>query len=77
MVNDILAFICILTIMPVLRSLVSIFPSLVACLVRSKECFNLESSVKLSRSRDIIALAMFLPFCLLASRFNLCGEGLM
>ncbi len=77
MINDILAFICILTIMPVLRSLVSIFPSLVACLVRSKECFNLESSVKLSRSRDIIALAMFLPFCLLASRFNLCGEGLM
>ena len=77
MVKDILAFISILTVMTVLRSLVSIFPSLVACLVRSKECFNLESSVKLSRSRDIIATAMILPFCLLASSFDLCGEGLM
>ena len=62
--------------MLVLRSLVSIFPSLVACLVRAKECFNLEASVKLSRSRDIIATVMVLPFCLLMNRFDIIGTGL-
>ena len=76
MASDILSFISILTVMLVLRSLVSIFPSLVACLVRAKECFNLESSVKLSRSRDIIALTMIMPFCLVVNRFGLCGSGL-
>ena len=76
MVTDILSFISILTAMLVLRSLVSIFPSLVACLVRAKECFNLEASVKLSRSRDIIATVMVLPFCLLMNRFDIIGTGL-
>ena len=61
--------------MLVLRSLVSIFPSLVACLVRAKECFNLEASVKLSRSRDILASVMVLPFCLLVNRFDVIGTG--
>ena len=75
MVTDILSFISILTAMLVLRSLVSIFPSLVACLVRAKECFNLEASVKLSRSRDIIATVMVLPFCLLMNRFDIIGTA--
>ena len=44
--TEILSFISVLIIMLLLRSLVSIFPSLVACLVRSKESFNLEASVK-------------------------------
>ena len=61
--------------MLVLRSLVSIFPSLVACLVRAKECFNLEASVKLSRSRDILASVMILPFCLIVNRFDVIGTG--
>ena len=76
MVTDILSFISILSAMLVLRSLVSIFPSLVACLVRAKECFNLEASVKLSRSRDILASVMVLPFCLLVNRFDVIGTGL-
>ena len=75
MVTDILSFISILSAMLVLRSLVSIFPSLVACLVRAKECFNLEASVKLSRSRDILASVMILPFCLIVNRFDVIGTG--
>ena len=77
MVTDILSFISILSAMLVLRSLVSIFPSLVACLVRAKECFNLEASVKLSRDRNLLAWAMILPFCLVTYRFDLFGKGFM
>ena len=75
--TEILSFISVLIIMLLLRSLVSIFPSLVACLVRSKESFNLEASVKLSRNRDLLALAMIVPFCLVAMRFRFKGVGMI
>ena len=60
-------FICIL----LLRRFVDIFPSLIACLVRWKESVNLDASVQLSRDRDIMSLAMVMPFCLTAERFSL------
>lgn len=63
--------------MLLLKNLVTIFPSLVACLVRSKECFNLEASVKLSRDRDLIAMAMVLPACLIADRYGFLQKGLL
>ena len=75
--TEILSFISVLIIMLLLRSLVSIFPSLAACLVRSKESFNLEASVKLSRNRDLLALAMIVPFCLVAMRFRFKGVGMI
>ena len=59
--------ICILP----LRRFVGIFPSLIACLVRWKESVNLDASVQLSRDRDLMAIAMVLPFCLTAGRFSL------
>ena len=77
MLKDILITISVLTAMLLLRSIVSIFPSLAACMARTKECFNLESSVKLSRDRDLLAWAMILPFCLLTYSFNLFGTGFM
>jgi hypothetical protein len=46
-------------------------------MARTKECFNLESSVKLSRDRDLLAWAMILPFCLLTYSFDLFGTGFM
>ena len=60
-------FICI---MP-LKRFVGIFPSLMACIVRWKESVNLDASVKLCRDRDIMAIAMVMPFCLTADRFAL------
>ena len=59
--------ICILP----LRRFVGIFPSLMACLVRWKESINLDASVQLSRDRDIMAMAMVMPFCLTAGKFSL------
>ena len=59
--------ICILP----LRRFVGIFPSLMACLVRWKESINLDASVQLSRDRDIMAIAMVMPFCLTAGKFSL------
>ena len=77
MLNNILITVSILAAMLLLKSIVSIFPSLAACMARSKECFNLEASVKLSRDRNLLAVAMILPFCLVTYRFDLFGIGFM
>jgi hypothetical protein len=58
-----------------LRRLVNILPSLLACLIRGKESLNLEASVKLSRDRDALALAMIIPFCLATFRYRLYFPG--
>ena len=71
MLLDILTLLSLLLMMLQLRRLVSIFPSMMACLVRGKESFNLEASVKLSIQRDSIALSLIIPFCLIATRFHL------
>ena len=71
MVFNTVTFISIILAMLSLKSLVSIFTSLAACLIRSKESFNLEASVKLSRSRDAVSLAMVAPFCLLAAKYRM------
>ena len=59
-------FICVLP----MRRFVGIFPSLMACIVRWKESVNLDASVQLSRDRDIMAIAMVMPFCLTAGKFD-------
>jgi hypothetical protein len=48
-----------------LKKLVGVFPSLMACLIRSKESLNLEASSQLSRDRNILAMSMILPFYLI------------
>ena len=67
---DALALISIIFTMFLLKTIVEILPSVVACLIRWKENINIESSVRLSRDRDFSAIAMLLPFCLLAFRFR-------
>ncbi len=71
MLFDSLALFSLIVVLLLLRRLVNVFPSLIACLWRGKECFNLESSVKLARDRDIVAVAMVIPFCLAVFRFRL------
>ena len=62
MLFNILALISLLIILMMLRKLVGVFPSLVACLVRAKESINLEASAQLSRDRNFIATALVIPF---------------
>ncbi len=71
MLFNILASLSILVAVILLKKMVIIFPSLLACLMRWKESVNLESSVKHSHDRDIFAIAMVIPFCLTAERFRL------
>lgn len=44
MLFDILVVVSLLVTLLLLRRLVNVYPSLIACLWRAKECFNLESS---------------------------------
>lgn len=75
MLFDTLALLSFLIVLLLLKRLVDIYPSLVACLIWWKESFNLEASVKLARDRDMLALAMVVPFCLVAFRFRLYSPG--
>lgn len=60
-----------------IRKLVNIIPSLISCLLRWKEAFNLEYSVKLSRDRDIIYYILIIPFCLTVDRYRLYSPDFM
>ncbi len=71
MLFDILAFISVLAAILLLKRLVNLLPSLTACAVRWKESIKLENSVKDSSDRDLIALAMIMPFCLIVERYRL------
>ncbi len=77
MLFNILALISFFIILLLLKTLVGVFPSLLACLIRWKESVNLDASVQLGRDRDIMALTMALPFCLTVCRFNLYAPGWM
>ena len=68
MLFNILVICAFLIVLLLLRQLVGIVPSLLACVIRWKENVNLEASVKLSRDRDYMAFAMIAPFCLMAFR---------
>ncbi len=77
MVFNILALISTLIIITLLKRLVNIFPSLIACTTRWKESVNLEASVKNSYDRDIIAAGMVIPFILAADKFRLYDPSFM
>ena len=71
MLFNTLALISLLIIIMLLRRLVNIYPSLLACMIRWKENVNLQMSVKLSTDRNLLALSMIIPFCLTVYRFGL------
>lgn len=72
-----LALISLLIALLLLKTMVGVFPSLIACLTRWKESVNLDASVQLSRNRDITALALVIPFCLTVTRFRLYNPHFM
>ena len=77
MLFKLLVFFSFLTVLLLLRRLVNIMPSLMACLIRGKESLNLEASVKLSLDRDALALAMIIPFCIVSFRYRLYSPGFL
>ena len=68
---DALALISVLVFMLSLKTFVGIFQSIMASAMRWKENINIESSVRLSRDRDLSALIMVLPFCLTVFKFRI------
>ena len=66
-----LALISVIMVMILLKTIVEILPSMLACLIRWKENINIEASVRLSRDRDFSTVAMVLPFCLTIFRFRI------
>lgn len=74
---DTLALISTIIVIALLRRLVSIFPSLMACLLRWKENINLQVSLKMRTDRDILTCALFIPFCLTVFRFQIYSPGFM
>lgn len=77
MLFNLLVLFSFLIVLLLLRRLVNILPSLLACIIRGKENLNLEASVKLSRDRDFLALAMIVPFCLVSFRYRLYYPGFL
>lgn len=77
MLFNILVLISLLLILMMLRTLVGVFPSLVACLIRAKESFNLEASAQLSRDRNVLAFLMVIPFCLIVWKYGLYTPDFM
>ena len=77
MLLNTLALISLIIIIILLRRLVNIFPSLLACMIRWKESVNLEMSVKLSRDRNILAVALVIPFCITAFRFGIYSPSFL
>jgi len=54
-----------------IRSFTRILPALASCLVRWKSNLELENSLQLSRSRNLVAALLFIPFSLLVYELGL------
>ena len=71
MLFDTLALFSTLVVIILLKRLINIFPSLMACTIRWKENLNIHNSLKLRSDRNLLALAMVIPICLTAYRYDL------
>ncbi len=77
MLFDILSLVSILVMLTLLRRLIGILPSLFACILRWRDNISFESSVKNIIDRNMIALSMIVPFCLIAVRYALYIPSLL
>ena len=69
--NRILTCLAVLLFLFNIRNIFSLFPHMIYSLRSARGQVDLEYNVSVSRLRNHIALVFFLPFCLLADRFNL------
>ena len=75
--TDILAAVYVILGILLLRHITGILPSLLNCLLRWKECLNLENSVRLSQDRNIFAAYLTVPFCLAVSEYRLYAPAFL
>jgi len=59
-----------------LRSFQKILPSLVTCILRWKGNLDLEDSLQLSRSRNLVAMTLAIPSCMLAYSYSLVNPDI-
>ena len=77
MLFDTLALISLIVAITLLRRIVNIFPSLMACMIRWKENINLQIRLKMRTDRNLLAAVLSIPFCLTAFRFRLYSPSFM
>lgn len=63
--------------MTLIQRLINILPSLLGCLIRCKECNNLEASAQLSRDRNLVAMFVPIPLCMVAANYSLWELNMM
>lgn len=70
-VLDIITMLFVIIGIACLRKYVTLFPSLVGCIVRWKENINLEDSTKLCLTRNHLYALLLVPLCLIAAKFRI------
>ena len=70
-VLDIITMLFVILGIACLRKYITIFPSLVGCIIRWKENINLEDSTKLCLARNHLYVLLLVPFCLVAAKFRI------
>lgn len=68
MIIEIISLASLILIIVMLRRIVDTFPHIILCATRWKENINLEENVSMKRSRDFIAAALIIPFCLIINK---------
>ena len=76
-VPGILSAICVIVGILLLRVFFNVLPVLGGCLLRWKECVKSEDSVKTGIDRNIMAIYLVLPFCLVAAKYRLYPADFM
>ncbi len=76
-VLDIITMLFVILGMACLRKYITIFPSLVGCIIRWKENINLEDSTKLCLARNHLYVLLLIPFCLIAAKFRIYDPGII
>lgn len=71
LVNRIIIVVAVALVLLALKEIVSFVPDAWYCLKRARGSINLEHSISIARSRNIIALINVLPFCLLIDYFGI------
>ena len=68
---EILILISIILFIASLNKFINILPYMLGCLLRWKECLNIENSMKVCRNRNAVAGIMLIPFILTTCKYRI------
>lgn len=68
---EILILLSVILFVASLNKFINILPYMLGCLLRWKECINIENSMKICRNRNAVAGIMLIPFILIATSYRL------